>query len=112
LAPKYRQAGKKKKGEMLYPFVELTGYTCKYVIFLLQNWGRRRVVKIDGELVPLLRTMLPVLENFGEIELEESTRTNLQRISAATIGRLEFFIVFVAVGSLVRGLGEVHKARR
>ena len=114
-APKYRKAGKKKKkGEKLDQFVELTGYNRKYAIFLLQNWGKRRVVKIDGELVeivvgsvrkkkrkprekiygsrekkalkkvwlifdcpcgkrlaPLLRTMLPVLENFGEIELDE-----------------------------------------
>jgi len=130
-APKYRQAGKKKKGEMLDHFLELTGYNRKYAIFLLQNWGKRRVVHISGELVeivvgsvrkrkrkprekiygsrekkalkkvwlifdcpcgkrlvPLLRTMLPVLENFGEIELDERTRGNLQRISAATIDRL------------------------
>jgi len=131
VAPKYRKAGKKKKGEMLDQFVELTGYNRKYAIFLLQNWGKRRVVKIDGELVeivvgsvrkkkrkprekiygsrekkalkkvwvifdcpcgkrlvPLLRTMLPVLENFGEIDLDERTRANLQHISAATIDRL------------------------
>jgi len=131
-APKYRKAGKKKKkGEKLDQFVELTGYNRKYAIFLLQNWGKRRVVKIDGELVeivvgsvrkkkrkprekiygsrekkalkkvwlifdcpcgkrlvPLLRTMLPVLENFGEIDLDERTRANLQHISAATIDRL------------------------
>ena len=43
LAPKYRQAGKKKKSEMLDQFVELTGYNRKYAIFLLQNWGKRRV---------------------------------------------------------------------
>jgi len=131
LAPKYRKARKKKKSEMLNQFVELTGYNRKYAIFLLQNWGKRRVVRIDGELieivvgsvrkkkrkprekiygsrekkalkrvwvifdcpcgkrlVPLLRTMLPILENFGEIELNEPTRVNLQRISAATIDRL------------------------
>jgi hypothetical protein len=131
LAPKYRKAGKKKKSEMLNQFVELSGYNRKYAIFLLQNWGKRRVVLIDGELVeivvgsvrkkkrkprekiygsrekkalkkvwiifdcpcgkrlvPLLRMMLPILENFGEIELDESTRANLQRISAATIDRL------------------------
>jgi len=131
-APKYRKAGKKKKkGEKLDQFVELTGYNRKYAIFLLQNGGKRRVVKIDGELVeivvgsvrkkkrkprekiygsrekkalkkvwlifdcpcgkrlvPLLRTMLPVLENFGEIDLDERTRANLQHISAATIDRL------------------------
>jgi len=132
LATKYRQAGKKKKkGEMLDHFVELTGYNRKYAILLLQNWGKRRVVQIDGELieivvgsvrkrkrkprekiygsrekkalkkvwiifdcpcgkrfVPVLRIMLPILENFGEIELDEPTRANLQRISAATIDRL------------------------
>jgi len=130
-APKYRKAGKKKKGEKLDQFVELTGYNRKYAIFLLQNWGKRRVVWLDGELVeivvgsvrkkkrkprekiygsrekkalkkvwvifdcpcgkrlvPLLRTMLPILENFGEIDLDERTRANLQRISAATIDRL------------------------
>jgi hypothetical protein len=39
-------------------------------------------------LVPLLRTMLPILENFGEIELDERTRAKLKSISAATIDRL------------------------
>ena len=55
LATKYRQAGKKKKkGEMLDHFVELTGYNRKYAILLLQNWGKRRVVQIDGELIEIV----------------------------------------------------------
>lgn len=116
---------------MLDHFLELTSYNRKYAIWLLQNWGKRRVVRIDGELVevvvgsvrrrkrkprkriygaaekkalkklwaifdcpcgkrlvPLLHTMLPILEKFGEIELDTSTRTNLQRISSATIDRM------------------------
>jgi hypothetical protein len=32
-APKYRKAGKKKKGEKLDQFVELTGCNRKYAIF-------------------------------------------------------------------------------
>ena len=39
-------------------------------------------------LVAVLRTQLPVLEKFGEIDLEPTVRQNLQRISAATIDRL------------------------
>jgi hypothetical protein len=30
---------------MLDQYVELTGYNRKYAIFLLQNWGKRRVVR-------------------------------------------------------------------
>ena len=39
-------------------------------------------------LVVVLRTMLPMLESFGEIELTASVRGKLQTISAATIDRL------------------------
>jgi hypothetical protein len=39
-------------------------------------------------LVVVLRTMLPVLEKFGEIDLNEEMAGKLQRISAATIDRL------------------------
>lgn len=39
-------------------------------------------------LVVVLRTMLPVLESFGEIELSEPVRDKLTTISAATIDRL------------------------
>jgi hypothetical protein len=37
MAPKYRQARKKKKSEMLDHFLELTDYNRKYAIFLLQQ---------------------------------------------------------------------------
>lgn len=39
-------------------------------------------------LVVVLRTMLPMLESFGEIELTAPVRAKLQTISAATIDRL------------------------
>ena len=39
-------------------------------------------------LVVALRTMLPILEKFGEISLEPEVRQKLMRISAATIDRL------------------------
>jgi len=39
-------------------------------------------------LVVVLRTMLPVLEKFGEIDLNEEITGKLQRISAATIDRM------------------------
>ena len=39
-------------------------------------------------LVVVLRTMLPVLEKFGEIQLDPPVRAKLQQISAATIDRL------------------------
>ena len=41
-----------------------------------------------ASLVVVLRTMLPVLEKFGAIQLDPPVRTKLQQISAATIDRL------------------------
>ena len=131
LARRYRQAGRKEKGVILDEFVETTGYQRKYAIHLLNWWGRRRLVWIDGKpvklvvgrrrrgkrrarprrydqqvlkalkqiwyvfdfmcgkrLVMVLRTMLPKLESFGEIQVSAEVRAKLLTISAATIDRL------------------------
>jgi hypothetical protein len=130
-AARYRKSGKKQKGTILDEFVATTGYTRKYAGWILCNWGKKRIVYLNGELVELivgqprkkrrkprertydeqvfkalkkiwamfdcicgkrlvvvLRTMLPVLEKFGEIDLNETVREKLLRISAATIDRM------------------------
>ena len=130
-AARYRKSTKKQKGKILDEFVHSTDYSRKYASWILRNWGKKRIVFLDGELVELvvghsrkkrrkprekiydeavfealkqvwviidcicgkrlvavLRTMLPILEKFEEIELSEEVREKLQRISAATIDRL------------------------
>ncbi len=130
-AARYRRSGKKQKGRILDEFVASTGYTRKYAGWILRNWGRRRTVQLNGELVQLvvgrppkkrrkprarvydqevfealkkvwvifdclcgkrlvavLRTMLPILEKFGEIDISQEVRGKLERISAATVDRL------------------------
>lgn len=130
LAARYRKASKKKKGEMLDQFVALTGYNRKYAIWILNNWGKKRYYKIEGQLVqavvgrpkkpkrrrrprtydrsvftalrkvwyifdcpcgkrlvPVLRTMLPILYKFEEMDFDEGIHRKLQRISAATADR-------------------------
>ena len=131
-AGKYRKAAKKKKGGILNEYCELTGYSRKHAITVLNNWGKSRLMWIDGKLVQVvggqphrskkhrrkkpkvydervfkvvkkiwylfdcmcgkrlvqvLRTMLPLLEKYGEVELDEQLREKLNTISAATIDR-------------------------
>ena len=131
MAARYRRSTKKKKGKILDEFIAGTKYKRKYAGWILRNWGKRRIVRIDGELVELvvgrprkkrrkpreriydeevfealkkvwaifdcicgkrlvavLRTMLPVLEKFDEIDLSREVRAKLERISAATVDRL------------------------
>jgi len=131
MAARYRRSAKKKKSKILDEFIAGTKYKRKYAGWILRNWGKRRIVRIDGELVELvvgrprkkrrkpreriydeevfealkkvwaifdcicgkrlvavLRTMLPVLEKFGEIDLSREVRAKLERISAATVDRM------------------------
>jgi hypothetical protein len=130
-AARYRQASKKKKGQILDEFIELTDYNRKYASWILSSWGKKRYMRIDGELVelvmgqpkkrkrrrrpriydesvfkalkkvwyifdcpcgkrfvPVLRTMLPLLYKFGEVDFDAQVREKLEHISAATIDRL------------------------
>mgnify|MGYP005633840609 FL=1 len=130
-AARYRRSTKKEKGRILDEFVAATDHTRKYSSWLLRNWGKKTIVRLDGELLELvvgqrrkkqrkprertydqevfaplkkiwhivdclcgkrlvvvLRTMLPVFEKFGEIDLSQEVRTKLQHISAATVDRM------------------------
>ncbi len=130
-AARYRRSAKKKKGKILDEFIASTKYTRKYGSWILRNWGKRKIVRLDGELVELvvgrprkkrrkpreriydeevfqalkkvwaifdcicgkrlvvvLKTMLPILEKFGEIDLNEEVRGKLERIGACTVDRL------------------------
>ena len=51
---RYRRAERGQKGCILDELCANCGYNRKYAIFLLQNWGKRRVVRLDGELVEIV----------------------------------------------------------
>ncbi len=130
ISKRYRRSGKKGKGKILDEFVELTGYTRKYAGWILRNYGKEILTRIDGQLVrivvgepkkksrrkrprkydekvlkvlkkiwylfdcmcgkrlaPTLKAMLPLLEKYGEIEVDEEVREKLLSISPATIDR-------------------------
>ena len=53
LAKSYRGAGKNKKSEILDTLVQVTGYNRCYASWLLRHWGRKYLVKIDGQMVEL-----------------------------------------------------------
>ena len=131
MAARYRRSAKKKKGKILDEFIAGTKYTRKYASWILRNWGKRKIVRLDGDLVELvvgrprkkqrkprervydeevfealkkvwaifdcicgkrlvavLRTMLPILEKFGEIDFSQEVRSKLEHISAATVDRM------------------------
>jgi len=47
-AQRYQHATKNRKGQILDEFCALTGYTRSYAAFVLRNWGRKRVLTING----------------------------------------------------------------
>ena len=53
-AIKYRKENKKGKTKILNEFIETTGYTRKYAIHLLANWGKEKIIKIDGKPVRVI----------------------------------------------------------
>jgi hypothetical protein len=54
LAQQYRGADRKTKGQILDTLVEVTGYNRCYAGWLLRHWGRKYLVKIDGQMVELV----------------------------------------------------------
>jgi len=130
-AHRYRKSSKKEKGEILDEFIQLTKYKRNYGSWIMRNYGKEILCRIDGQwvrivvggvkrrqkrkrprkydaevfkvlkkiwylfdfmcgkrLAPTLKSMLPVLEKYGEIEVDEGLREKLISISAATIDRL------------------------
>lgn len=53
LAKEYRGAGKKKKSEILDTLVQVTEYNRCYASWLLRHWGKKYLMKIDGQMVEL-----------------------------------------------------------
>jgi len=111
--PRYRQARKAEKGQILTEFCRVTGYHRKAVIRLLTRPPERRAVRqgcpprygpavgaalrcaweaadrpCGKRLAPFLRELVTVLERHGEITIDPPTRATLVRLSAATIDRL------------------------
>lgn len=53
-AKKYRKENKKGKTRILNEFVETTGYTRKYATHILANWGKEKILKINGKAVRVI----------------------------------------------------------
>jgi hypothetical protein len=114
--PRYLKAPKKEKGQILDEFCLNTGYARKYAINILQagydyhrvkREGHKKRKKIYGEatlvavitiwefleypcglrLKPVLAGTAEALERFNEIQLNESIKNDLQKISARTLDR-------------------------
>lgn len=114
LRPRYRQAGRAEKEQILDELIGITGYHRKYAIQMLNHPPRRRKRKrrtgqtkhggsicapleqiwrtancICGKrLVPVLPQYIEVLERYGELQLDDETREHLLTISPATVDRL------------------------
>ena len=112
IAPRYREASPAQKTILLDSFIELTGYTRKYAIELLNQatestviirprlplygpevqqalflaWKAARYI-CAKRLVPFLPTLVPSLEQHGHLQLSEEHRHQLLSMSAATAGR-------------------------
>jgi hypothetical protein len=52
-AKEYLKASKKEKGKILNTLCKATGYNRKYALHLLSNWGKIKLVRIDGKLIKL-----------------------------------------------------------
>ena len=59
LAKRYRGASKKEKGRILDTLVGLTGLNRCYVSWVLRHYGKRYLMKIDGQMVELIATNVP-----------------------------------------------------
>lgn len=49
VAGRYRRARKKEKKEILDEFVKTTDYNRKYASYLLSNWGRKIIIRKNGQ---------------------------------------------------------------
>jgi len=114
--PRYLQASRKEKGQILDEFCLNTSYARKYAINILQagyddhrveREGRKRRKKVYGSetlaaivqiwefleypcgarLQPVLLSTAEALERFNEINLNKSIKNDLRRISAKTLDR-------------------------
>jgi len=54
LAKRYRGASKEEKGRILDTLVKVTEYNRCYASWVLRHYGRRRLMKIDGQMVELV----------------------------------------------------------
>lgn len=114
VAPRYCRAARPEKQRILDEFVQTTGYSRKYAIYLLHHVPRerpsrrrRRARKYSPEsreallvlwraangicskrLVPYLPELITVLERCGELRLEAETKALVLQMSPATVDRV------------------------
>lgn len=115
VAPRYREASKKQKTDILNEFIASTGYKRKYAIRLLSlpeipaprkikrprsrfygkslqealktAWCASNCIA-SKRLAPFLAELVPILEHHGHLELSGEERRQLVSISPATIDRI------------------------
>ena len=115
VAPRYREASREQKTVILNEFIAATGYARKYAIRLLtlrvisspvpirrpraRRYGKevQEALSIawaatnyiaSKRLAPFLEELVPALEEHGHLKLSEEARSQLCRISHATIDRI------------------------
>lgn len=132
IGPRYRQARRKQKQQILDEFVAATGYHRKYAISLLsqpkgdrppargQGKKRQRLYTIEvaealvvvwqaanricsKRLVPFLPELVEALERHGHLELSAESRERLLGISPATVDRLLAGVRQAGAGPTRRG---------
>ena len=112
--PHYRKASLKHKGKLLDDVVAQTGYTRRYVVWLLNHFAeacspqrqtRRSIYGEDVQqallllwhtnnrlctkrLIPFLPTLIDALERHGHLHLTDHCRQQLLSMSAATADRI------------------------
>lgn len=115
IVPRYKKAGRKQKSIILDEFIASTGYSRKYAIRLLSQrkvptktiikrprprfygkavqdalliaWAASNYIA-SKRLAPFLVELVPILERHGHLDLTDSVRRQLIKISPATIDRL------------------------
>jgi ribosome modulation factor len=51
ISKRYQKAGKQEKTSILNELVKTTGYSHKYILHILANWGKTVIVRLDGKII-------------------------------------------------------------
>ncbi len=53
-AARYRRSSKKQKAKILDEFVEITRYNRRYAGWILRNWGKKRYIRMESQLIEVV----------------------------------------------------------